>query len=98
MHIAFDSRNTRPQKACYSSIDRISSDRNREDTMIRTAIPGWKRRLLALAVAIYAGAFSGTQAAAQNEPMEQKLMAIKQAQAANKQRLAQYTWLETETI
>jgi hypothetical protein len=66
--------------------------------MIRSAIPGWKRRLLALAVAIYAGAFAGTQAAAQNEPMEQKLMAIKQAQAANKQRLAQYTWLETETI
>jgi hypothetical protein len=30
--------------------------------------------------------------------MEQKLMAIKQAQATNKQKLAQYTWQETETI
>ena len=37
-------------------------------------------------------------AAAQNQQMEQKLMAIKDAQAANKQKLAQYTWQETETI
>ena len=35
---------------------------------------------------------------AQNPQMEQKLMAIKQKMAANKQRLAQYTWTETETI
>jgi hypothetical protein len=66
--------------------------------MIRTAIPGLNRRLLALAMAIGAGAFSITQAGAQNPQMEQKLMAIKQAQATNKQKLAQYTWLETETI
>ena len=30
--------------------------------------------------------------------MEQKLMAIKQAQETNKQKIAQYTWQETETI
>ena len=41
---------------------------------------------------------SGVIAAAQNQQMEQKLMAIKQAQATNKQKLAQYTWQETETI
>jgi hypothetical protein len=35
---------------------------------------------------------------AQNPQVEEKLMAIKQAQAANKQKLAQYTWQETETI
>ena len=35
---------------------------------------------------------------AQNPEMEEKLMAIHQAQVANKQRLAQYTWQETETI
>jgi hypothetical protein len=66
--------------------------------MIRIAIPGMKRILLAVAVAIGAGAWPITQAIAQSEPMEQKVMAIKQAQAANKQRLAQYTWQETETI
>ena len=41
---------------------------------------------------------SGVIAVAQNQQMEQKLMAIKQAQATNKQKLAQYTWQETETI
>jgi hypothetical protein len=40
----------------------------------------------------------GVISAAQNQQMEQKLMAIKQAQATNKQKLAQYTWHETETI
>jgi len=35
---------------------------------------------------------------AQNPQLEEKLMAIKQAQVANKQRLAQYTWTETESI
>ena len=37
-------------------------------------------------------------AAAQNPQLEEKVMAIKQAQALNKQKLAQYTWQETETI
>ncbi|WP_035351935.1 hypothetical protein [Edaphobacter aggregans] len=53
---------------------------------------------LALAVANSAGLFAITPAAAQSPQMEQKLMAIKEAQAANKQKLAQYTWTETETI
>jgi hypothetical protein len=53
---------------------------------------------LAVTVAISAGVLSITPAAAQSPQMEQKLMAIKNAQAANKQKLAQYTWQETETI
>ena len=53
---------------------------------------------LALAVVIIAGVLSVTPAAAQNQQMEQKLMAIKQAQDANKAKLATYTWTETETI
>lgn len=40
----------------------------------------------------------GVSAMAQSPAMEQKLTAIKDAQAANKQKLAQYTWTETETI
>jgi hypothetical protein len=53
---------------------------------------------LALAVAIPAGLFTTAPVAAQSQKMEQKVMAIKEAQAANKQKLAQYTWTETETI
>ena len=41
---------------------------------------------------------TGTVAVAQSSQMAEKLMAIKEAQAANKQKLAQYTWQETETI
>src|ERR1700733_13681318 len=41
---------------------------------------------------------SGTVAMAQSQQMEEKLMALKQNQATNKQKLAQYTWQETETI
>jgi hypothetical protein len=41
---------------------------------------------------------SGVVAAAQNPQLEEKLAALKQNQAANKQKLAQYTWTETETI
>ena len=66
--------------------------------MIQASTPGLKRMALALTVAISAGVFAITPAAAQNQQMEQKLMAIKDAQAANKQKLAQYTWTETETI
>jgi len=36
--------------------------------------------------------------AAQNQQLEEKLMALKQHQEVNKQKLAQYTWQETETI
>ena len=42
--------------------------------------------------------FDGAVATAQNPQMEEKLMAIKQNMTANKQKLAQYTWTETETI
>ena len=66
--------------------------------MIQTVTPGLKRMALYLAVAISAGVLAITPAAAQSQQMEQKLMAIKDAQAANKQKLAQYTWQETETI
>ncbi len=65
--------------------------------MTQALTPGFKRMALALSVAISAGLLS-TAAPAQNQQMEQKLMAIKDAQAANKQKLAQYTWQETETI
>jgi hypothetical protein len=54
-------------------------------------------RFLAIAVGALI-VLSGSGALAQNPEMEQKLMAIKQAQAVNKQKLAQYTWQETETI
>jgi len=40
----------------------------------------------------------GVCAFAQNQQIEEKLMAFKQNQANNKQKLAQYTWTETETI
>lgn len=43
-------------------------------------------------------ALSASLSMAQNPQMEEKLMAIKQNMAANKQKLAQYTWTETETI
>src|ERR1039458_6463201 len=66
--------------------------------MVQTVTPGLKRMALALTVAISAGVLAITPAAAQSQQMEQKLMAIKDAQAANKQKLAQYTWQETETI
>src|SRR6516162_10677882 len=40
----------------------------------------------------------GICAFAQNQQLEEKLTALKQNQANNKQKLAQYTWTETETI
>jgi len=42
--------------------------------------------------------FSGVMSRAQSPQLEEKLMAIKQNMAANKQKLAQYTWTEVETI
>jgi hypothetical protein len=41
---------------------------------------------------------AGITAFAQSPQLEEKLAALKQNQAANKQKLAQYTWTETETI
>jgi len=42
--------------------------------------------------------FLGTLCVAQNPQLEEKIAALKQNQAMNKQKLAQYTWTETETI
>lgn len=54
---------------------------------------------IAYRATVAAGFFlSGLLAMAQNPQVEGKLMAIKQSMAENKQRLAQYTWQETETI
>ena len=66
--------------------------------MIQRLPPGLKHTALALAVVSASGIFAITPSFAQNPQMEQKLMAIKEAQAANKQKLAQYTWTETESI
>ena len=66
--------------------------------MIQHLPHGLRRTTLALAVVISTVIFAATPASAQSQQMEQKLMAIKAAQAANKQKLAQYTWTETETI
>ncbi len=51
--------------------------------------------LSALAGALVFGSIASQ---AQNPEMDQKLMAIKNTMAANKQKLAQYSWTETETI
>src|SRR5271169_3285612 len=64
--------------------------------MIQTK--GLKRMALALTVAISVGVLAITPAVAQSSQMVDKLMAIKTAQDANKAKLAQYTWTETETI
>ena len=53
---------------------------------------------LVLAAALSTAVFATMLASAQSPQMEQKLAAIKQAAAANKQKLAQYTWQETETV
>ena len=58
-----------------------------QSPILRKAFP------LALVV-LLAGLF----AIAQNPQLEEKLMAFKQNQANNKQKLAQYTWTMTETI
>ncbi len=66
--------------------------------MIQASTDGLKRMALTLTVAIAAGVFAITPAAAQSSQMVDKLIAIKTAQDANKAKLAQYTWTETETI
>src|SRR3974377_336224 len=60
--------------------------------------PGPKRVALVLTVAISAGVFAITPVQAKKQQRLDKLMAIKTAQDANKAKLAQYTWTETETI
>ena len=66
--------------------------------MIRPLTSGFKHMALGLTVAVAASLLISLPATAQSQQMEQKLMAIKNAQAANKQKLATYTWQETETI
>src|SRR5208337_4394799 len=61
-------------------------------------MPRFKRVALTLAAAIATAVLATIPAPAQSQQMEQKLMAIKQAQEINKQKLAQYTVQETETI
>src|SRR6516225_7397686 len=61
------------------------------------------RRLRLVASATIAVLFSAmfltaTTGLAQNPQMLDKLMTLKANQEANKQKLAQYTWTETETI
>jgi len=55
-------------------------------------------KFMRVALVLAAAALSTGSVIAQSPQMEQKLMAIKQAQDANQQKLAQYTWQETETI
>src|SRR5215472_14443899 len=52
----------------------------------------------AVAAVTAVAVMAGTPAFPQNPAMAEKVMAIKEAQAANKQRLAQYNWQETETV
>lgn len=67
--------------------------------MVYRRILSCKRVALSLTVALIWTVLIGCVAAeAQNPQMEEKLMAIHQAQVANKQKLAQYTWQETESI
>jgi len=68
----------------------------RTETMIK--MPRFKTTALALAATITTALLTTAPAAAQDQQMVDKLMAIKQAQDTNKQKLAQYTWQETETI
>src|ERR1700757_2578794 len=44
------------------------------------------------------GAASARSLAAQNPAIQEKVAEVKAAAAANKQALAQYTWVETDTI
>ncbi len=53
------------------------------------------KRLLAIALVMVAGAFV---VFAQNPELQQKVAEVKEAMAANKQALAQYTWQEQVTV
>jgi ParB-like chromosome segregation protein Spo0J len=59
-----------------------------------------RRITLTLSVAITIGTMLSTtlRTLAQNPELQEKLAAIKQSSAANKQALAHYTWLEQQTI
>src|SRR5215469_18128446 len=66
--------------------------------MIRLCVPTGKVMTVAFAAATAVAVLAGTVPFPQNPAMAEKVMAIKEAQAGNKQRLAQYNWQETETI
>ncbi len=66
-------------------------------TSVCTRIRNGLRRAT-LAVTASAIVFGSVCMWAQGPEMDQKLVAIKDAMAANKQKLAQYMWTETETI
>jgi hypothetical protein len=69
------------------------------ESMRHSSIRGINPMRFALAVSVSAVVvFTCAVAAAQNPQMADKLMAIKSAQDANKQKLATYTWQQTETI
>ena len=53
------------------------------------------RKAISIASVILFGCWS---AIAQNPQLEEKVMTLKQNQEINKQKLAQYSWQETETI
>ena len=53
---------------------------------------------LAKAIALALGVLIATVSVAQNQEVFEKLMTFKENQERNKQKLAQYTWTETETI
>jgi hypothetical protein len=63
--------------------------------MMHSSNSNFKVTKLAFAAAIV---LTGALAFAQNQQMADKLIAFKDKQAANKQKLAQYTWQETEVI
>jgi hypothetical protein len=54
--------------------------------------------LILSAATVACTAFCSIQARAQNPELQQKLADIKQSSAANKQKLAHYTWVEQQTI
>jgi 23S rRNA pseudoU1915 N3-methylase RlmH len=60
---------------------------------VRPQIEG--KRLLAFAMVLLAGVLA---ASAQNPELQQKVAEVKEAMAANKQALAQYTWQEQVTV
>src|ERR1700730_1278334 len=57
-----------------------------------------RRITLSVAIAICTMLSTTLQTLAQNPELQEKLAAIKQSSAANKQKLAHYTWLEQQTI
>ena len=66
--------------------------------MIDRFLKSWKAASVYLLGAAALVVLFTAGALAQNQQLEEKLMALKQNRAVNKQKLAQYTWTETETI